>query len=60
MAKYIPTTCQICGFDLVLIQPAIKMGDNNRVARNECMQCHEEQAFTEWLNGEKEKKSNSS
>ena len=46
MAKYIPTTCQICGFYLVLTQPAIKRSDTKSVARGECMQCNEENEFT--------------
>ena len=52
MAKYIPTTCQICGFYMVLTQPAIKPGDTKSVAKGECMQCNEEHEFTVLLNNQ--------
>ncbi len=58
MAKYIPTRCQICGSDMVLIQPAIKKGDAKSVARGECMQCEEEHEFTVLLNPDWEKEDN--
>ncbi len=54
MAKYIATRCQICGSDMVLVQPAIKPGDTMSVAKGQCLNCQEEHEYTVLLNPELE------
>jgi hypothetical protein len=53
MAKYIPTQCQLCGADIILIQPKIKPGDTKSVAKADCLQCGEKHEFTMLLSTER-------
>jgi len=50
MPKLIPTKCQLCGADMVLVQPAIKRGESKSVAKGKCLRCQEEHEFTVLLN----------
>jgi len=45
MAKFIPTKCQKCGSDKVLMKPAIKKSLTKSVAKGECLNCGEKYEY---------------